>query len=128
MADESLITKAHLREALSHTDQRLNELEESAEATVQKYIYTATIGTTWVGSAAPYTQAVSVPGILATDEEGAMVHVSPVYTDTHATNVEIIEAWGLVSIARVTADDEITFECFNSAPTVDIPIQVGVER
>ena len=30
--------------------------------------YTATIGTAWSGSAAPYTQTITVNGILATDE------------------------------------------------------------
>lgn len=35
-------------------------------ATVKSY--TVTIGTSWSGSAAPYTQSVTVSGILATDE------------------------------------------------------------
>lgn len=35
-------------------------------ATVKSY--TVTIGTSWSGSAAPYTQSVNVSGILATDE------------------------------------------------------------
>ena len=85
--------------------------------------YTATITTTWSGSAAPYTQAVSVSGILATDTP----HIMPVYSTTNSTAITQKEAWACVSKAE-TSDGTITFTCFEDKPTTDIPIQVEVMR
>ena len=85
--------------------------------------YTATITTTWSGSAAPYTQAVSVSGILATD----MPHITPVYSADNATAIAQKEAWACVSKAETSANT-ITFTCFEDKPTTDIPIQVEVMR
>ena len=85
--------------------------------------YTATITTTWSGSSAPYTQAVSVSGILATDTP----HIMPVYSTTNSTAITQKEAWACVSKAE-TSDGTITFTCFEDKPTTDIPIQIEVMR
>lgn len=85
--------------------------------------YTATLTTGGWSSSAPYTQAVSVSGILSTD----IPHVSPVYSNTLATALLEQEAWSLVSKA-VTADGSITFTCFEDKPVTAIPIQVEVNR
>ena len=53
---------------------------------------TAVITTTWTGSAAPYTQEVDVPGLLATDNP----IVDPVYSATLATAEAEMDAYALI--------------------------------
>ena len=84
--------------------------------------YTASITTTWSGSG-PYTQTVSVSGILETDTP----HIMPVYSTTNSTAISQKTAWGCVSKA-VTAAGKITFTCFENKPTTAIPIQIEVMR
>lgn len=85
--------------------------------------YTTTITTDWTGSSAPYTQTVSVPGILATD----CPHITPVYSSTLETALLETEAWSMVSKAETSANT-ITFTCFEEKPTAAIPIQIEVIR
>ena len=85
--------------------------------------YTATITTSWTGSSAPYTQNVTVSGILATD----CPHITPVYSSTLSTALGQKEAWSMVSKAETSANT-ITFTCFEEKPTTAIPIQIEVIR
>ena len=102
---------------------------ENQDAATKEYVddkhisKTATITTTWSGSSAPYTQDVSVSGILASDTP----HITPVYSTTNSTAITQKEAWGCVSKA-VTSDGKITFTCFEEKPTTAIPIQIEVNR
>lgn len=84
--------------------------------------WTATITATWSGSG-PYTQSVTVSGILASD----MPHITPVYSSDNATAIAQKEAWACVSKA-VTAANSITFACFEDKPATEIPIQIEVMR
>lgn len=84
--------------------------------------WTATITTTWSGSG-PYTQSVTVSGILTSD----MPHITPVYSSDNATALAQKEAWACVSKA-VTAANAITFSCFEDKPAAEIPIQIEVMR
>lgn len=77
----------------------------------------------WAGDAAPYTQSVTVSGILATD----FPHITPVYSSTLATALAQKEAWSMVN-QGVPGAGEITFTCFEDKPTVEIPIQIEVMR
>ena len=61
--------------------------------------WTATITTTWSGSG-PYTQSVTVSGILASD----MPHITPVYSSNNATALAQKEAWAMVTRATAGAD------------------------
>lgn len=85
--------------------------------------FTATVTTTWTGSAAPYTQTVAVSGLLAIDRP----HVAPVYSATNATAIAQREAWACVSKAEAGAD-AIIFTCFEDKPETAIPIQIEVMR
>lgn len=102
--------------------------EENTDAATKGYVdgkraaYTATLSTTWTGSG-PYTQTVSVSGILATD----MPHIMPAYSSNNATAIAQKEAWSKVSKAE-TAAGSITFTCFEEKPTAAIPIQIEVMR
>ena len=84
--------------------------------------WTATITTTWSGSG-PYTQRVTVSGILVSD----MPHITPVYSSDNVTALAQKEAWACVSKA-VTTTNSITFSCFEDKPATAIPIQIEVMR
>ena len=81
------------------------------------------ISTTWTGNAAPYTQSVSVNGILSTDEP----HITPVYSSALETALSEKEAWAMISKAE-TSDGTIIFTCFEDKPTTSISIQIEVNR
>lgn len=99
-----------------------------ADAATKVYVdekrktFTATVGTGWTGSG-PYTQAVAVSGILASD----MPHVTPVYSTDNATAFAQKEAWNCVSKAEAAAGG-IKFTCFEDKPGAEIPIQIEVIR
>lgn len=86
-------------------------------------LYTATLLSSGWSSSVPYTQTVSVSGILSTDTPIADV-VLDVVTSTAMTQ---ISAWMCVSNIE-TADDSITATCFETKPEIDIPIQLKVVR
>lgn len=86
-------------------------------------LYTATLLSSGWSSSAPYSQTVSVSGILSTDIPIADV-VLDVVTSTAMTQ---ISAWMCVSNIE-TADDSITATCFETKPEIDIPIQLKVVR
>lgn len=100
----------------------------SSDAANKSYVdgkratYTATLSTTWTGSK-PYTQTVTVSGILASD----MPHITPTYSSDNATAIAQKEAWSCVSKAEAAAGS-ITFTCFEVKPTAAIPIQIEVMR
>lgn len=84
--------------------------------------YNATIGTSWSGSG-PYTQTVSVNGLLSTDNP----IVDVVLSDNSVSSKAVIEAWSKVS-RIVTNNGSITVYCYDSAPTISIPVQLKVVR
>lgn len=102
---------------------------DNADAVTKWYVdskritKTATITSTWSGSSAPYTQSVTIPGILSTDAP----HIMPVYSTDNAAAISQKEAWSCVNNA-VTSDGSITFTCFEDKPTTAIPIQIEVMR
>ena len=70
--------------------------------------------------AAPYAQTVAVQGVLATDQP----HFGIVYADNWEAEKE---AFALVDELD-TADGSVTFTCFEDKPSVDITIQMEVNR
>lgn len=93
----------------------------AAKAVKKKY--TATLSATWSGTAAPFTQSVTVSGILASDTP----HIVPVYSSDNATALQEKEAWNCVSKA-VTSAGKITFTCFEEKPEVALSLQIEVIR
>ena len=84
--------------------------------------YTATLNTTWSGSAAPYTKEQTINGILAADKP--LIDLVPSATFADATKQE--NAWALIYRA-VTAANKITFYA-KAKPTVSIPLQIRCVR
>jgi hypothetical protein len=86
-------------------------------------VYTATIpSASWTGSSAPYSKAVTVIGILATDEP----IIDLVFSGTYATDVTMRDNWSKI-YRIVTTDNTIT--CYaDSVPSANISIQLVVVR
>jgi hypothetical protein len=81
------------------------------------------IGTEWEGSAAPYTLAINIDGILETDTP----HITPAYSGDLESKLAQKEAWEKISDAEAW-DDVIVFTCFEDKPQTAIPIQIEVNR
>lgn len=84
--------------------------------------YTATLNTTWSGSAAPYTKEQTINGILATDKP--LIDIVP--SATFADAEKQADAWALIYRA-VTAANKITFYA-KAKPAVSIPLQIRCIR
>ena len=84
--------------------------------------YTATLNTTWSGSAAPYTKEQTINGILADDKP----LIDLVSSATFADAEKQADAWALIYRA-VTAANKITFYA-KAKPTVSIPLQIRCIR
>lgn len=77
----------------------------------------------WVGDAAPYTQTVAVDGILATDTP----HYGVVYSGTVEEKAAQKDGFALVDDLD-TGVGSVTFACFEEKPTVDMTVQLEVNR
>ena len=84
--------------------------------------FSGTLSTSWSGSAAPYTQTVTISGILSTDRPILDFTCS----GTYATDQSREEGW--LNIYRATtAANKITFYA-HEKPTVSIPFYAQVTR
>lgn len=103
--------------------------EDSADAATKGYVDSkrvvamATLTEQWAGDSAPYTQTVTISGLMETD----MPHISPVYSDDLEVALAQRDSWGMVSKA-VCSTGILRFICFEDKPTAAIPIQVEVMR
>lgn len=84
--------------------------------------FSATIGTTWTGNTAPYSQVVSVPGLLASD--APIVDIVP--SNSFSTAEAQLEAYGTI-YRIVTGVDTMTVYATEKTETA-IPIQIKVVR
>ena len=112
------VTKVNTKTVTMPTSPTLSSLGAASTK-----LYTATIGTSWSGSAAPYTQTITVSGILATDTPIVDVNLSSV---TYANKDAVIEAYSKV-YRITTAANSITVYA-DEATTTSIPIQLKVIR
>jgi len=86
-------------------------------------VYTATLqAANWSGSEAPFSQSVSVSGILSTDTP----IIDVVMSGTYDTDIERSSQWNYVYRA-VTEANSITFYA-KTKPTIDLPVQIKVVR
>lgn len=85
-------------------------------------VYTATIGTIWSGSAAPYSQDVLVSGITEND----IPVIDMIASEIFATAQEQEEAWANIYRA-VTGENKITFYAKDKTAT-NVSIQIRCFR
>lgn len=87
--------------------------------------YSATFLSNGWSATAPYSQTVSVQGILVTDVPIVDVDLSGV--ETSDTGIALKEAWNFID--RVTAENgTVTAYCYEEKPTVNVPIVLKVVR
>lgn len=87
-------------------------------------VFNATIKTAdWTGDFAPYTNIVSIPGVLSTDSP----HATPVYSTEPFLASMQEEAWNMISDGDAM-NNAIKFTCFADYPNINIPIQVECFR
>lgn len=117
-------TGTTLFQGLSNLTEVLNKLDDVVSSKVGMHTYYAAPTANYSGSTAPYTQTVSVPGILASDEP--LVGLIPDATNvTTAQNQE--KAWGNVS-RIVTNNNSITIYCNKKKPEVALNLRLVVFR
>ena len=89
---------------------RLQETIDQLKTRVPTVLnYTITLGTSWSGSAAPYTQAVTVNGILATDTPILdLVTTTSGYSDEETAWSNIFKAVASTDIITFYAKDKTT--------------------
>ena len=105
---------------ISTLQSNISTINSELSGKAKRYIYNSTLNTTWSGSATPYTQTVSISGILSTDTP----HIIPVYSN----NVEDeVQAWSMVTRAT-TSNGSITFYCYGDKPTISLNLQIEVIR
>jgi hypothetical protein len=85
---------------------------------------TATLqASAWYGSSAPYTQTVSVPGVMEDDDPDYW----PVYSGSNETCIAQKDAFAVLD-RLTTANGSITVTCFEEKPDVDLTIEMEVYR
>lgn len=97
------------------------DTEISKKATTTTY--TVSVGTSWTGDVAPYTQTITVTGITANDNP-----IVDIYSDG-ANDVFKLElkAYSLIS-KIVTNENSITITCLDKKPTIAFGLQLKVVR
>ena len=109
-----------LESTVSQNQSQITDLQSSKATTTT---YTATISATWTGEQAPYTQSISVSGILSTDNPLVDIILN---NDNEIAKSEI-ENYGKISRIQTT-DGSITVTCLEDKPEVEMNIQLKVVR
>lgn len=136
--DVLFITGGEMRGSIEMGGNRITDLplpEDGNDAANKAYVlyevgkkastasYTGTFTAAgWSGSA-PYSQAITVPGILGTDEPWVDIDMSKV-----PAGVDAEEAWNFVGRVTASADNTIVAYCNKEKPEVDLPIILKVVR
>ena len=101
----------------------VNSLEATVATKATVRLFTGTLlADGWTGTSAPFSQTITVSGILETDRPTVDVVVS----STYATAETEIEAWGYV-YRIVTSQNGVTAYA-TEKPEVSLNIQMGVVR
>ena len=105
----------------SEMEERLAELEASDGQKAAPVAFTAVLTASgWTGSAAPYTQTVTVTGLKASVEVIADVDMSAA---TAATYDGLAEGWALVGQME-PGNGQITAKCFGEKPEVGLTVRL----
>ena len=105
---------------LAQFDSVKEELAKRTETVVFNSVIEAS---KWDMTSIPYTNTLSVIGV----KNGDSPHATPVYSSDYATAIAQEEAWNMISDGTALTN-AVTFTCFKSCPSVDIPIQIECFR
>lgn len=109
-------------DAVDGIEEMRAEIENTCKAYADSKHMTAqiTLAASKWSQTTPYTQSVSVSGILSTDKP----HYGVVYSENREAEKEAFSAVDELD----TADGSVTFTCFAEKPAADITIQMEVNR
>ena len=103
---------------------QFSDIKDDLAKRTETVVFNATIfASEWTTDYAPYSNTVSISGVLGTDSP----HVTPIYSDDLNLAVAQADSWSMVNEGDAV-DNAIEFTCFKYRPTVDIPIQVECFR
>lgn len=105
---------------ISTLQSNISTINSELSGKAKRYIYNATLSTTWSGSAAPYTQTINISGITTDDTP----HITPIYSEDIENEIQV---WSMV-VRAVTSDGSITFYCYGDKPTIALNLQIEVIR
>ena len=118
------------RDAVTNANAQVAEfnltVQELQRTMLRRSSYIAVLPSSgWAGSAAPYTQTVTVNGIRATDSPFIDVYMEGVQSAISA--VQLLEAYG--AIGRISAaENSLTAYCYEERPQADVWLKVEVIR
>lgn len=96
---------------------------KKANTKAETKTYKGTLLANGWSASAPFTQSVTIDGILSTDYPFVDIDLSEA-EDAQS----IIEAWNVVGRITVSGDNTIVGYCYEEAPAVDIPMVFKVVR
>ena len=108
-------------------EEAINQAKNAAISVANGKATTETLKGTLLASGwsdeAPFTQTVTIEGMLSTDYPFVDIDLSEVEDPQKA-----IEGWNMVGRVTVDSDHTIIGYCYEEAPTVDIPVVFKVVR
>jgi len=108
---------------LDTINQEIVDLNSAVNKKAETSSYKATLSASKWSDSAPYTQSVTVSGILATDEPFVYANLDGV-----ADGAATLESWMVIGRMVASANDTITAYCYEEKPEVDVPIILKVVR
>lgn len=114
------ITTAQMNSLMAQFDSIKEDLAKRTETVT---FYATISASAWSVVSPPYVNTCSIPGVKDTDSP----HATPVYSTDKNLAIYQEVAWNMISDGNARTN-AIEFVCFESLPTVDIPIQVECFR
>lgn len=99
---------------------KLSNIVNKAETAMYTGVFVAN---GWSGTSSPYTQTLTIPGMLVSDNPFADVNLEDV-SDAQGA----IDGWALIGRVAVSENDTVVGYCYEEKPTIDIPVFFKVVR
>lgn len=115
-----------LEEFIKKVNAKFDEIEaklESVGSGSSKHIFSTTVKTEWSGETAPYTQTISIPGILDSDEPVVDIDVSEASLAESSNYQKVLN-----NIYKITTGNDKIIVYIAEKSTIEIPLKLLVVR